>query len=68
VTNKGRIDLTIQAFGKTYIFEFKVFAEEPLAQVKKQQYYQKYTGDIYLIGIVFNPDDRNISQFAWEKI
>ncbi len=68
VTNKGRIDLTIQAFDKTYIFEFKVFDEDPLAQVKKRQYYQKYAGDIYLIGIVFNPDDKNISRFVWEKV
>lgn len=68
ITNKGRIDLTIQAFDKTYIFEFKIIDEQPLLQIKKQQYYQKYKGDIYIIGIVFNPDDRNISKFEWEKI
>ena len=68
ITNKGRIDLTIQAFDKTYIFEFKVIDEQPLAQIKKQKYYQKYARNIYIIGIVFNPDDRNVSKFEWEKI
>jgi hypothetical protein len=69
ITNKGRIDLTIQAFDKTYIFEFKVIDESPLKQIKIKQYYQKYKGgEVYIIGIVFNPDDRNVSNFEWEKI
>lgn len=68
ITNKGRIDLTIQAFDKTYIFEFKVIDESPLKQIKTKKYYQKYKGEVYIIGIVFNPDDRNVSHFEWEKI
>uniref|UniRef100_Q3ARN3 AAA-ATPase-like domain-containing protein n=1 Tax=Chlorobium chlorochromatii (strain CaD3) TaxID=340177 RepID=Q3ARN3_CHLCH len=68
ITNKGRIDLTLRSLDKTYIFEFKVIAEEPLEQIKKMKYYEKYNGERYLIGIVFDPKERNVSQFAWEKI
>jgi hypothetical protein len=32
------------------------------------KYYEKYNGERYLIGIVFEPKERNVSQFAWEKI
>uniref|UniRef100_Q3ART9 AAA-ATPase-like domain-containing protein n=1 Tax=Chlorobium chlorochromatii (strain CaD3) TaxID=340177 RepID=Q3ART9_CHLCH len=68
ITNKGRIDLILKTFDKTYIFEFKVIAEEPLEQIKKMKYYEKYDGERYLIGIVFDPKARNVSQFAWERV
>jgi hypothetical protein len=68
VTNKGRIDLTIQFEDNTYIFEFKVTKKAPLQQIKAMKYYQKYRGDVYIIGIVFDRDKRNISQFEWEKV
>ncbi len=68
VTNKGRIDLTIKAFDKTYIIEFKLNDGNPLGQIKHKKYYEKYSGNIYIIGIIFNSSDRNVSQFSWEKI
>ena len=68
VTNLGRIDLTIQFEDKTYIFEFKVSGEAPLKQIKEMKYYQKYNGDVYIIGIVFDQKKRNIDQFVWEKL
>ena len=68
VTNQGRIDLTVCVGDKTYIFEFKVISESPLSQIKEKKYYEKYSGDIYLIGIVFDRQKRNISQFEWEKV
>ena len=68
ITNKGRIDLTLKTFDKTYIFEFKVIAEEPLEQIKKMRYYEKYDGERYLIGIVFDPKARNVSRFEWERV
>jgi hypothetical protein len=68
VTNKGRIDLTLQFEEKTYLFEFKVLDEDPLSQMKKMKYYEKYSGDVYLIGIKFNPKDRNMEEFVWEKV
>ncbi len=68
VSNKGRIDLTLKAGGQTFLFEFKVTNGEPLEQIRKMQYYEKYSGERYLIGIVFDPKARNVSRFEWEKI
>jgi len=45
VTNKGRIDLTLQLPDKTYIFEFKVVDQptyQALHQITTKQYYEKY--------------------------
>ena len=50
------------------MFEFKVTNREPLEQLKKMKYYEKYDGERYLIGIVFDPKARNVSKFEWEKI
>ena len=66
--NKRRIDLTLKADGRTFLFEFKVTDKEPLEQTKKMKYYEKYAGERYLIGIVFEPRPRNVSKFDWEII
>jgi len=72
VTNKGRIDLTIKLDNKIYIIEFKVTkakSEAALSQIKEKKYHQKYQNKkIYLIGINFDKEDRNISKFEWEKL
>ena len=68
VSNKGRIDLTLKAGGRTFLFEFKVCDGEPLEQIKRMKYYEKYGGERYLIGIVFDPRARNVSRFEWEKL
>ncbi|MFZ4526121.1 MAG: AAA family ATPase [Chlorobium sp.] len=68
VSNKGRIDLTIKSSGRTFLFEFKVSDGEPLEQIKRMKYYEKYTGERYLVGIVFDPKARNVSKFEWEKV
>jgi len=68
VSNKGRIDLTIKAGGRTFLFEFKVTDGEPLEQIRRMKYYEKYEGERYLIGIVFDPKARNVSRFEWEKL
>ncbi len=68
VSNKGRIDLTLKAEGRTFLFEFKVTDKKPLEQIKTVKYYEKYSGERYLIGIVFDPKARNVSKFEWEKI
>jgi hypothetical protein len=41
---------------------------EPLEQIKRMKYYEKYAGERYLIGIVFDPKARNVSRFEVEKI
>ena len=68
VSNKGRIDLTMKAGGRTFLLEFKVTDWEPLEQIRKMKYYEKYEGERYLIGIVFDPGARNVSRFEWEKL
>ena len=70
VTNQGRIDLTIKLDNKVFIFEFKVINEGPLKQIKEQKYHEKYIDkekEIYIIGIVFDRKERNVSKFEWEK-
>ena len=68
VSNKGRFYLTIKAGGRIFLFEFKVTNGEPLEQIRKMKYYEKYAGERYLIGIVFDPKARNVSKFEWEKL
>ncbi|GAB6094600.1 ATP-binding protein [Desulfatiferula olefinivorans] len=75
-TNHGRIDLTLAFEGRVYIFEFKVIeldtgTTSALDQIRSKRYYEKYTGDftdIYLIGVEFSRDTRNIERFDWEKL
>ena len=76
VTQKGRIDLTIKFPERIVIIEFKVDQKEAaLKQIKDKKYYDKYRAeaqakqqDIYIIGICFSSEDKNITEFAWEKI
>lgn len=72
VTNKGRIDLTIKMEQAIYILEFKVDGKgNALEQIKQKEYALKYLNDkkdIYLIGIHFDTNEKNISAFEWEKI
>jgi hypothetical protein len=75
-TNQGRIDLTLIFDGRVYIFEFKVIeldtgTTSALDQIRSKRYYEKYTGefkDIYLVGVEFSRDTRNIERFDWEKL
>ena len=73
ITNKGRIDLTIKAKDKILIIEFKVDAEkeEPIYQIKQRRYFEKYLSEgkeIYLIGISFSSEERNIVDYEIEKM
>ena len=74
ITNLGRMDLTAKLEGKVFIFEFKV-TEKPtgnaLQQIKERRYWEKYQRDaenIYLIGIEFSREKRNIIGYEWEEI
>ena len=59
-----------------YIFEFKVddqgqSSTNALQQIKDKQYADKYLNaqkPIYLIGIHFDTEQKNIAQFEWEKL
>jgi hypothetical protein len=71
VTNKGRIDLTIKMDQAIYILEFKVDGTSALQQIKDKNYAQKYLNDkrdIYLLGIEFDSNEKNINNFEWEKV
>ncbi len=77
VTNKGRIDLTVKFEKYIYILEFKVTENikenenSALKQIKDKNYAQKYLTDgkdIFLLGIVFDKEEKNITQFDWEKV
>lgn len=72
-TSTGRIDLTITTNNAIWIFEFKVQrpdkeVQDPLLEIQQKGYAEKYVVNglpIYLIGIVFDPDTRNIAR--WES-
>jgi hypothetical protein len=69
VTNLGRIDLTVKIKDLIYIIEFKVGDEDALIQIKAKKYHEKYFSekkDIYLVGINFDKEIKNISNFQWE--
>jgi hypothetical protein len=74
-TNKGQIDLSVSNQDSVYIVEFKVVEdkEEGLAlkQIKEKRYYEKYKGkyqEVYLIGIEFSKEKKNIVSFEWERV
>ncbi|WDN88465.1 hypothetical protein BuS5_01433 [Desulfosarcina sp. BuS5] len=74
-TNQGRIDLTVKLDDKIYIIEFKVIEVDKtkgsaLEQIKRKKYSEKYQQKgkrIYLVGIEFSRDDKNIQNFMWEE-
>lgn len=75
-TNRGRIDLTVRMDNRVYIIEFKVVdkkapPEKALVQIRERRYHEKYRQEgveIYLIGVGFEKEERNIVGFEWEKI
>jgi len=83
VTNHGQVDLTVFLENNVYVFEFKVIeiseAGSTLAQIKERRYYEKYLKSsgflnrdnplsIYLVGVEFSKDNKNITIYEWEKI
>ena len=72
VTNRGRIDLTVKINDNIYIMEFKVDGKgSALKQIKEKNYHQKYMAsrkNIFLLGIDFSSEEKNITGFEWEKV
>jgi hypothetical protein len=74
-TNHGRIDMTVRLENRVFIFEFKVkdIDKTPgtaLEQIHKKGYADKYRAqnfEIYLIGVEFDRNERNIVRFEWES-
>ena len=72
-TNLGRVDMTMIGTDSVYILEFKVDMpnETALHQIETRKYHEKYLSekkDIFLIGIHFDSQEKNISAFKWKKI
>jgi len=75
ITSKGKVDLTILYGGRCFLLEFKVVEMEgegrALESLKEKGYAEKYKGkcsDIYLIGIEFSKERREITRFEWESV
>ena len=73
ITSQGRIDLTVRTKKAVWIFEFKVLSSDgrdtkkPMEQILKKDYSLKYMANnlpIFLVGIIFDPETRNIT--GWE--
>ena len=71
VSNRGKIDLSIEVGEKIYILEFKVGKSNALEQIRQKRYYEKYMDrgkKIYLVGINFDEEQRNIAHFEWDEL
>jgi hypothetical protein len=73
-TSFGRIDLVVMAENKVYIIEFKMVDDNhgngsALQQIKDKRYADKYRDgrELYLVGIEFSKQTRNIVGFECEK-
>ena len=73
-SSHGRLDMAVLFNGTVYLFEFKVVelssAGAALAQLKERRYADKYRGlgqPIYLIGVEFSKDERNVAAFDVER-
>lgn len=74
VSNTGRVDLTIDFEGRVFVIEFKLVDGKPLGQAMDQLREKGYAGKyrtsgkpIFLVGIEFPKQDRQIVGFEWEK-
>ena len=72
-TNRGRIDFTIIMEKTVFIFEIKMKSNpgNALEQIRKKKYPEKYLADyddIFLIGIEFDEEEKNISMFETEQV
>ena len=73
ITNLGRMDLSAKLEGKVFIFEFKLTEQatgNALKQIKEKRYWEKYQDakSIYLVGIEFSREKRNVVGYEWEEV
>ena len=72
LTCRGRIDLALVCSDAVYILEFKCgqSAEAAIRQIKDTGYAEPYRADgkaIYLVGIEFSPEQRNLAGWKIER-
>ena len=70
----GRLDMAVEFNENVYLFEFKVVEQvatgAALTQLKARDYAAKYRGRgvaVYLIGVEFSRETRNVAAFAVER-
>ena len=73
-SSHGRLDMAVRFNGHVYLFEFKVVelasAGAAMGQLKARRYADKYRAlgqPIYLLGVEFSKDERNIVAFDVES-
>ncbi len=69
-SNRGRLDMAVQAGRHVYLFEFKAWQENrsgaALAQLKERDYAAKYRHlglPVHLVGVEFNAQTRSVEVF-----
>ncbi|MCX7870821.1 MAG: ATP-binding protein [bacterium] len=75
-TSKGRIDMSVIVDKKiVYVMEFKVVDNQKekgkaLKQIKEKEYFKKYLNyeKIYLVGIEFDKNNKNLVNFEYELL
>lgn len=75
-THHGRIDLVARLDDGVYLIEFKVITLDKdkgnaLSQIKTKKYYEKYAHSglkVFLIGVEFDSQEKNIVHFQWEWV
>ena len=70
--NKGRMDLEVRFEDRVYLIEFKVIEQagegRSLDQIKARGYAEQFAGqEVYLIGVEFSSEERNVVRFDWER-
>jgi Holliday junction resolvase-like predicted endonuclease len=70
--NKGRMDLVVRFEDRIYLIEFKVIEQagegKALEQIKTKGYAEQFAGqEVYLIGVEFSSEERNIVRFEWVR-
>ena len=73
-SSHGRLDMAVLFNSHVYLFEFKVVemasAGAAMAQLQERRYADKYRAlgePIYLIGVEFSKDERNVAAFDVER-
>ncbi len=73
--SQGRADMCVRAFGRVYVFEFKMRERAgpraALAQLKSRGYADRYRGlgePIYLVGVQFSVKTREVTHFEAQAV
>jgi hypothetical protein len=69
ITNQGRIDIIAIVIDKVYIFELKLNGEA-IEQIEEKKYYEKYINypEVYIVGLEFDKEKKNVKDIKWKKI